>query len=65
MKIENVRKGKCSFCDNKASVRLDGVSHCSACADSELIKQIGRCVKAVKFAKVTMKITPKRIKCEA
>ena len=60
MKIESIKKGLCTFCGNDASLLLDGIRHCNACADAELIKQIGRCVKAVKHAKITMKIVPKK-----
>ena len=64
MKIENVKKdiGTCFFCGSDASIRLDNILHCTDCADAELIKQIGRCVKAVKHAKITMKIVPKKCK---
>ena len=61
MKIENVpvTEGKCSFCENRASKRLDGILYCSSCADPELIKQIGHCIKAVEHAIVSIKVMPK------
>jgi hypothetical protein len=59
MKIENVSKGICENCENKATKKLDGIHYCSTCADNKLIKQIGRCIEAVEHAIVTIKILPK------
>ena len=59
MKIENVSEGACSFCKKKATKKLDGTLYCSACADPEIIKQIGRCVHAVEYATISIKIIPK------
>ena len=60
MKIENISFGNCSFCNNPATKRLDGILYCPACADSELMQQIGRCIKAIEHAKVTIKVLPKK-----
>jgi hypothetical protein len=60
MKIKKVDKGKCSECDNHATRELDNVLYCSQCADSLLIQQIGKCIKAVEHAKITIKVIPKK-----
>jgi hypothetical protein len=60
MKIKTVSKAKCSACGKPATKALDNILYCSQCADSKLIQQIGRCIKAIEHAKVTIKVIPKR-----
>lgn len=62
MDIKYVSEGRCEECGKPASRSLDGILLCSSCADPELIKQIGRCIKAVQNAKVTMNVTPLGLK---
>lgn len=58
--IEKVEAGVCCFCPKPASKRINGLPFCPSCGDGELIKIIGRCIKAVEQADVTIKIIPKR-----
>jgi len=60
MKIKNVSKGNCFECNEIATKSLDNVLYCSQCADILLIQQIGRCIKAVEHAKITIKVIPKK-----
>lgn len=60
MKIESVRKGKCSECDSKATKVVDEGLYCSKCCDTLLIGIIGKCMKHIKYADVKMSILPKR-----
>ena len=60
MKIKNAKFGKCFECKERATKSLDDALYCSRCADSKLIQQIGQCIKAVEYAKVTIKVIPKK-----
>lgn len=58
--IEKVDTGICCFCSKPASKTINGLPFCPSCGDGELIKIIGKCMKAVEEATVTIKVLPKR-----
>jgi len=60
--IEMKKAGICCFCHEPATKVINGLRFCSKCGDSLLIKIIGKCIKAVEEADVSIKILPKGIK---
>jgi hypothetical protein len=49
----------CCLCSNPATTSINGMNFCPDCSDSILIKIIGKCVKAVQKASISLKIFPK------
>jgi hypothetical protein len=57
--IQRGHKGICYSCREKPVTKvINGMGYCSDCADTVLIKIIGKCSKAVKGAKVRISIVP-------
>lgn len=57
--VEKIKNGVCCFCQEDASVKINGLSFCASCGDGELLKIANKCIKAVQHAIVTMKVLPK------
>lgn len=55
-KIE--QQGVCCFCNEVASVKINGLPFCASCGDGELVKIIKKCSKALQQATATFKIIP-------
>jgi len=61
-KIKTKLKGKvfCVFCEEVATKTINDYHFCARCGDGELVKIIGKCIKSMEQATVTIKVMPKR-----
>jgi hypothetical protein len=62
--VEMKKAGICCFCQEPATKSINGLRFCPNCGDTVLIKIIGKCIKSVEEATVTVKILPKILKKE-
>jgi hypothetical protein len=60
MNVERVNKGKCIYCDKKASRKINGELFCDLCGDGLLIKTIRRCIDNIVTARLNFSILPKK-----
>ena len=49
--VEKIEQGICCFCQEQASVKINGMTFCASCGDGELLKIMKRCAKAVQREK--------------
>jgi predicted amidophosphoribosyltransferase len=62
--VEMKKAGICCFCQKPATKVINGLRFCPNCGDTILIEMIGKCIKAVEDADISIKIIPKDIKCK-
>ena len=58
--IEMKKAGICCLCHDPATKVINGFRFCAKCGDTVLTEVIGKCIKAIEEADVTVKILPKR-----
>ena len=60
--VEKIIQGVCCFCQEEATVKINGMSFCASCGDGELLKIAKKCMVNLQQATATFKVVPKKEK---